>query len=182
MKRVIMIIFWAAALTGQAGCDDEPTSPALAPDPVASDLVEAGAGDGPVWNERWQERLEVNGHHWVPCAAGGDGEWVHFEGVILVTGQWLATGDRYSYRLHIKPQRMYGTGEETGTLYHDVGQLNEHFLGGDAGGTTMMVDEVYRMIARGQADDFVYRFRLRVQYTPEGEPVVDWLDQSIACR
>lgn len=182
MKRIVMT-FGMAVLASQAACDTGPTAlpeTALEPASALADQVE-GHSHGLVWKEHWHMQAPVDGEHWVPCANNGAGEFVQFEGTILFNEQNVVTSNRYTYALRITPQNLTGYGTETGHVYRDVGGVTEHYAGGSEGGTMIKVDETYRMITR-DGDDFFYRFRARVQYSPDGEPIVDWTDTSIECR
>lgn len=44
------------------------------------------------------------------------------------------------------------------------------------------MDESYRMITRGSDDNFFYRLQVRIQYSPDGEPIVDRVEHSTECR
>lgn len=181
MRRTMRIAL--VALAGAAACDPQPTGPAFQAEPALAGQVEAGAWpEGGTWREVWRERIEVAGDHWVPCADGGNGEFVEFAGTVLLIEQILVTEGRYNYRFLGVPQNLVGYGVETGDLYRDVGGFKEHDLGGYNGGTSLMLEEVYRMISPGPGDNFFYRLSGRIQYTPDGDTVVDRFSSSAECR
>lgn len=182
MKRIALILS-VVALAGATGCADDAVSPPLStPGALTAASLAAppatAADQGIIWND--VGRYEVDGPHWVPCANGGAGEDVWFEGLILVNERLVSTPGGYNYRFQITPQGLTGTGEVTGDVYQDVGGLREHFIGGD-GPTLVTISEVHRMVPRGPGDIFLQRFDVTVRITPGGETVVERVEQSISC-
>ncbi len=59
---------------------------------------------------------------WIPCAAGGAGEWVTLAGNVhtVVSGQ-VNPNDVVILRTHVNPQQVTGVGTSTGTTYQGNG-------------------------------------------------------------
>jgi len=97
-----------------SGCDQGPTAPE---EPVFSELQTSVASA-----TTSSEKLPFQETFFVPCAVGGVGEPVAFEGTIhfLVHESMSATGNAV-YKLQYQPQKMVGIGLTTGDRYQGTG-------------------------------------------------------------
>jgi hypothetical protein len=117
----------------------------------------------------------------VPCAAGGQGEWVTVEGAMHEhwTFHTDASGTSHA-SAHMNPQGLTGTGWTTGDRYNAVGNLrivhnydDGRIVGGAQNRTTF--------VGRGNGVRFEMVLRTHEVQRPDGSWVLDRDEAAMSC-
>lgn len=103
----------------------------------------------------------------VPCVAGGAGEWVHLTGSLhdLLHATIDARGD-FHFTEQENPQGVYGTGLTTGVEYQGTGVSRFH-VNGQVGFTAAAVDN-FKIIGQGTGDNFLLHENFHITIHPDG--------------
>ena len=90
----------------------------------------------------------------VPCANGGAGENVHFEGTLHVLMSLTINGNHVSGKAHFQPQGLNGVGGVTGDKYQATGvtqgEFSDNLINGQA--TETFVNN-FRIIGQGPGNN-----------------------------
>jgi hypothetical protein len=120
----------------------------------------------------------------VPCAAGGAGEWVVFNGdlhVLLEETDNAAGG--IQVKSHFQPQGLTGTGLTTGAKYQATGVTQDEFNVGPGGlpYTETFVNN-FRMIGQGPGNNYMVHETFHITINANGT-VTAYVDNfSITCN
>ena len=184
--RIQRILFALLAAASLAACssDDYATSPAPATAPVV--LAAREDEDGP---ERTHGTYKIPFviRQFVPCANGGQGEYVAMEGVIMEKWSQHEDGSNaVHYRSAAQLQQFAGLGETTGATYHASGSFTireytdvdreDYWLG-----TTREWSDRIQIVGGG----IVAQMQLKVRETIDpagGGWVSDVIAERIECR
>ena len=118
---------------------------------------------------------------YVPCAAGGDGEYVQLTGslhVVIVTT--LDDQGGYHSMFHNQPQGVSGTGETTGDTYHGVGETLGTF-NGNVGSEATFVNN-FKIVGQGPGNNFMYHEIFHITVNPNGILTAVPDNFSVECR
>jgi hypothetical protein len=117
----------------------------------------------------------------VPCADGGNGEEVVFQGNlhILVSVTFDAKGGFHA-NSHYQPQGLCGEGQSTGDEYHATGVTQEHFNG--KVGSSYVYLNTFRLVGPGQNNDYIVRQALHFMVNSDGTVTMEHDRTEIDCR
>ena len=103
----------------------------------------------------------------IPCVAGGSGEWVHFTGSLhdLIHVTIDARGD-FHLTEQENPQGVRGTGLATGVRYQGTGVSRFH-VNGMVGFTATAVEN-FKIIGQGTGDNFLLHENFHITVHPDG--------------
>lgn len=156
-----------------------------APDPSAS-TSDAVATDQSVLparasSETDNQRIPYAFSAFVPCAAGGLGEVVEFEGTLhVVFHVTVNSAGAYHSRMHFQPQGIGGTGLTTGDKYRATG-VTQTFVNENAGLTSTYVNN-FRLVGQGPGNNFLIHQNVHVTFTPDGRLTASVDNLSIECK
>jgi hypothetical protein len=118
---------------------------------------------------------------YVPCAAGGAGEFVQLSGslhTVIVTT--LDDQGGYHIMFHNQPQGISGTGETTGDMYHGVGETLGTF-NGKLGVETTFVNN-FKIVGPGPGNNLMYHETFHMTVLADGR-LTSYVDNiGIECR
>lgn len=194
--RRIPLVAVAAFL---AACSDAPSGPTRMGAPVELDapvdtagMIEAvvlppafASRAGPDGTAGYHERVQVGFTEWVPCANGGAGELVTFNG--MYHQKYTETLDAHGnlkLRWHGNPAMLVGTGEESGATYHAVGtsRSRDFQAPGYSFPTTFEASDVWHVVTRGGGNDFYMRTRAMIVVDETGHVTLDDVEFTTECR
>ena len=132
-------------------------------------------------HEGFNRSVPFFGSEFVPCAAGGEGEWVTIEGSMHENWTFHTDASGTSHAsAHMNPQGLTGTGSTTGERYNAVGNLRTvhnyddgRVVGGTQNRTTF--------IGRGNGARFEMVLRTHEVQRPDGSWVLERGESSIEC-
>jgi hypothetical protein len=88
----------------------------------------------------------------VPCASGGEGEFVDLSGELHAAITLTVDANNVSGIAHFQPEGVRGVGEKTGSMYEGTGVTLEHFSTSLTDGrTSMTFVNAFQIIGRGGA-------------------------------
>jgi hypothetical protein len=128
------------------------------------------------------EKIDFTGFTvFVPCANGGAGELVTFEGPlhVLITVT-LDNRGGFHAKSHFQPQGLSGTGADTGDKYQATGVTQDHF-NGKVGLTFTSVNN-FRIIGQGKGNNFLVHENLHLTINANGVATAVHDNFSIDCR
>jgi len=117
----------------------------------------------------------------VPCAAGGEGEYVFFSGTqhgVAVTT--IDDTGSFHTQLHFQPQGIRGEGLTTGTSYQWTGATQASF-NGQAGYENTFINN-YRLIGEGPNNNLLIHQSFHATVQPDGEVTIVVDDYSVECK
>lgn len=117
----------------------------------------------------------------VPCAAGGDGEWVFFSGTLH--GVSVTTIDDtgvFHTELHFQPQGIGGEGLTTGASYQWTGATQASF-NGQVGYENTFISN-YRLIGAGTNNNLLIHQTFHATVQPDGEVTIVVDDYTVECK
>jgi hypothetical protein len=117
----------------------------------------------------------------VPCAAGGEGEYVFFSGTLH--GVAVTTIDdtgTFHTVLHFEPQGIQGEGLTTGANYQWTGATQATY-NGLVGYENTFINN-YRLIGEGTNNNLLIHQTFHATVQPDGEVTVFVDDYSVECR
>lgn len=178
IPRFLLALVAAASLSACAA--DGATAPAAAP---ALRLAQEDE-DGP---ERYHDRYSIpmDVTFWVPCANGGEGEFVHATGVIAEQAKQQEDGSgTLHYRSQARLQGFMGTGEATGAMYVASGgfSLAERIIPGEGPQYTALRRERDRIQVVGGGVVFVMDLLTRETYGAGTVPTHEVVVERVSCR
>lgn len=140
--------------------------------------------DGP---ERYHDRYKIPMivTFWVPCANGGEGEFVHATGVISEQAQQQEDGSgTLHYRSQARLQGFMGTGETTGAMYTASGgfSLSERIIPGEGPQYTALARERERVQVVGGGVRFVMDLLTRETYGAGTVPTYEVVVERVSCQ
>ncbi len=117
----------------------------------------------------------------VPCAAGGDGEYVFFSGTLHGVSVTTIddTGDFHT-QLHFQPQGIHGDGLTTGANYQWTGATQATF-NGQVGYENTFINN-YRLIGEGPDNNLLIHQTFHTTVQPDGEVTIVVDDYSVECK
>lgn len=160
------------ALTLAACAPDAP----LAPRDLASRDLAAGNP-----HEGLHRIIQFFGSEFVPCAAGGDGEWVSISGTMHE--RWMFhvdAGGNEHVTVTMNPQGLTGTGEVTGDVYNTVGVLR-YTANYDPTREVVNVANRTTFLARANGARFDVVSRYHVVKHPDGTYAVEQDERRVVC-
>ena len=177
IQRLFLALAAAASLTACAA--DTATAPA-----APSLRLAREDEDGP---ERYHDRYSIpmNVTFWVPCANGGEGEFVHATGVIAEQAKQQEDGSgTLHYRSQARLQGFMGTGEATGAMYVASGgfSLTERIIPGEGPQYTALLRERDRVQVVGGGVVFVMDLLTRETYGAGTVPAYEVIVERVSCR
>jgi hypothetical protein len=117
----------------------------------------------------------------VPCAAGGEGEYVFFSGTLLgVSVTTIDDTGSFHTVLHFQPQGISGDGLTTGTDYQWTGATQATF-NGLVGYENTFINN-YRLIGEGPTNNLLIHQTLHATVQPDGEVTIFVDDYSVECK
>lgn len=150
----------ALSLIGMIG-----TTPALAKATVLTDNLQ----------------IPVNIFAFVPCAAGGAGEWVDLNGPLhILFRTTIDDNGGFHSMVHFQPQGISGTGLTTGDSYQATGETLETF-NGKVGFEDTYVNN-FKIIGQGPGNNFLVHNTIHFTVNANGEVTADVDNSSVECR
>jgi len=117
----------------------------------------------------------------VPCAAGGDGEYVFFSGTLHgVSVTTIDDTGSFHTQLHFQPQGIRGEGLTTGANYQWTGATQASF-NGQIGYENTFINN-YRVIGEGPNNNFLIHQTFHATVQPDGEVTTFVDDYSVECK
>jgi hypothetical protein len=117
----------------------------------------------------------------VPCAAGGAGEFVHLTGtlhILLVTT--INSSGGFHSKYHFQPQGITGYGEITGAKYQGTG-VTQGTFNGRVGFEATDINN-FRIIGQGPGNNFMIHSTFHITVRPDGT-VTAFVDNfSVRCK
>jgi hypothetical protein len=128
------------------------------------------------------ERIDFTGFTvFVPCANGGAGELVTFEGPLhVLIAVTLDKAGGFHLKEHSQPQGLTGVGADTGDKYQGTGVTQDTF-NGKVGETFTFVNN-FRMIGQGPGNNFLVHETLHATVNANGVATVVHDNLSVECR
>ena len=117
----------------------------------------------------------------VPCANGGGGETVVFEGRLHVLA--VVTLDNkggFHLKSHSQPQGLTGTGQVTGDKYQGTGVTQDQ-LNGKVGETYTYVNN-FRIIGPGPGNNYLVHTTSHYTVNANGELAVEHVHSTSTCK
>lgn len=141
------------------------------------------AGDPAVVDEG-SEKIPWNATLYVPCANGGSGEDVFFEGFLHARWILMLNGSRYTYTENYNPQGVTGTGVVTGDTYRATGKTSYSSTGDLADDMPSEFTFVNRfhLVGPGPGNDFYIKQTDHVTVTPDGDAIASHSFSGITCN
>jgi hypothetical protein len=128
------------------------------------------------------EKIDFTGFFtFVPCADGGAGEEVVFEGNLHIL--FTVTADKkggFHVKSHFQPQGLSGVGSSTGDSYQATGVTQDHY-NLKAGETYTSVNN-FRMIGQGPGNNFLIHSTFHYTINAKGELTVEHDNSSVECK
>jgi hypothetical protein len=158
---------YVAFLGSAALCLSACGSDAAAPDATASSIPELRAGQ---FSDN--TTIPLVDVPFVPCAAGGAGEYVQLGGSLHVLSHLtISNSGNFAFKQQFQPQGARGTGLTTGDTYHGTGATLEVDHSGQVGSTFTFVNN-FRMISTGSAVNFTVHETFHVTVNANGTTTV----------
>jgi len=108
------------------------------------------------------------GATFVPCANGGAGETVFYQGTLHeVTRSTESASGNFSITFHSNPQGVKGTGEITGDTYQGTGSATATFTMGP--GQTVAIASSFQLIGPGTDNNFRLHSTFHITVNANGE-------------
>jgi hypothetical protein len=128
------------------------------------------------------EKIDLTGFLvFVPCADGGAGELVEFEGNLhVLIAETADNKGGFHVKMHFQPQGLSGVGLSTGDSYQATGVTQDH-LNLKAGVTYTYVNN-FRMIGQGPGNNFLVHDTYHVTVNANGELTVEHINSSVECK
>jgi len=156
-----------------AGCQQDATAPVLPADGPAF----AASGGGVDVNQI----IPWSANNWVPCANGGDGEFVALSGNLHAL--YNVTFDNHGgvhVKSHYQPQGISGFGSVTGDMYHATG-LTQWEYNAVVGQQYTWVNN-YRIIGQGPGNNYVEHEDIHVTVNLDGTVITEHDHLSVECK
>ena len=117
----------------------------------------------------------------VPCADGGAGEDVVFEGNLhILIAVTLDGKGGFHIKQHFQPQGLQGVGLSTGDKYQATGVTQIHF-NGQVGQTITFINN-FRMIGQGPGNNFLVHENYHLTVNANGVVSVEHDNMSVECK
>jgi hypothetical protein len=118
---------------------------------------------------------------YVPCAAGGAGEYVYLSGPLHMLFVTVVDGKGgFHSKYHYQPQGISGRGETTGATYHATGGTQGTF-NGRVGFQQTYVNN-FKIIGAGRGNNYLVHENLHITVKPDGT-VTAYVDHySVVCK
>ncbi len=117
----------------------------------------------------------------VPCAAGGDGEYVFFSGTLHgVSVTTIDDAGVFHTELHFEPQGIRGEGLTTGDSYQWTGATQASF-NGQVGYENTFISN-YRLIGEGTNNNLLIHQTFHATVQADGEVTIVVDDYSVECK
>ena len=115
-------------------------------------------------------RIPVDIEVFIPCAAGGAGEFVVLTGNLHVLFHETVNGNRFNVKFHTQPQGISGLGETTGDKYQGTGVTQERFGGSFVNGqfSDTFINN-FRIIGQGPGNNLLIHETFHVTFNANGE-------------
>jgi hypothetical protein len=140
-------------------------------------LTPTAAQSAVVLNESFPVAIGV----FVPCAAGGAGEFVVLEGNLHGLITVTENKNHLSIKTHFQPQGISGTGETTGDKYQGTGVTQDHFTIGNGAETFTFVNN-FRIIGQGPGNNFLVHQTVHLTFNANGELTATVDNFSVECK
>jgi hypothetical protein len=119
----------------------------------------------------------------VPCGAGGDGEYVFFSGTLHgVSVTTIDDTGRFHTELHFQPQGIGGEGLTTGDSYQWTGATQASFNGQIGYETENTFISNYRLIGTGTNNNLLIHQTFHATVQPDGEVTIVVDDYTVECK
>lgn len=116
-----------------------------------------------------------------PCANDGAGEWVTYEGeIVLWTRLTVTPSGKGHGTMQVKAAAISAVGETTGDRYRLNANSSESYSF-DGSDFSLWLRQSFRLIGQGPENNLVIRSTLRMMMTEDGL-VVDEESHSVSCR
>lgn len=113
--------------------------------------------------------FQLEGAQWVPCAAGGQGEWVMTSGLINYRAQRVTDGAGNEHvTVHANSQRLTGVGTLSGDTYQGSLRESRSTFESANGVFVGWLTERYHFVAPGNGSNFTLQLLLRITINPNG--------------
>ncbi len=173
----VRLLAGAAAVVVLGACADAaPTSPrATSAGPRADAATSTVTYDVPFHRLRW-----------VPCANGGNGEWVAISGTMhnVLSSTTSDTGIQHLL-FHHQLENASGTGQTTGDTYNYVGMAQESTVLGLGTainvGETFTVAEQFTLVDQGTGLTFQIQLFFHATVNPDGTLTSYFDDGTVTC-
>ena len=121
---------------------------------------------------------------WIPCALGGEGEFVDFRGNIhLLSYEIIADNGNVNSFYHVNPTGMTGTGLTSGITYRGCGvDLIFNKIKKESGIVTTTLNVRERFISPGPGNNLTATFLYYWTGYPDGTIAFESKIESVECR
>jgi hypothetical protein len=148
--------------------------------PLAPSTAASGAPRVSAQTEITNEFVPLFGATFVPCANGGAGETVFYEGTLHeVTRATESASGNFSITFHSNPQGVKGTGEITGDIYQGTGSSTATFTMGP--GQTVAIASSFQLIGPGTDNNFRLHVTAHLTVNANGEVTSEVDNFSAEC-
>lgn len=126
-------------------------------------------------------RLPIDIYVYIPCAAGGAGEFVQLSGTLHILFVTTLNGSGgFHSKYHFQPQGISGYGEITGAKYQGTG-VTQGTFNGRVGFEATDVNN-FRIIGQGPGNNFMIHETFHITVRPDGT-VTAFVDNfSVKCK
>jgi len=119
----------------------------------------------------------------VPCANGGDGEFVHASGYLhLLTSTTVDGNGGFQSKVQIQAQGISGVGLVTGAKYQAMGVTQETFNAPPGGTINDTFVNNFRLIGQGRGNNLLVHQVVHITRNANGDVTADVFGSSIDCR
>lgn len=179
MRRLVQVLPVLVAVL-LAGCQESIPVEATTADPVEI-AVAPGGVDATASTESLRVPLDML--IFIPCAAGGAGEDVAFEGTLHLLTHVTTNGSSGLFRFHAQPQGVSGTGQTTGVRYSATGvtQDTQRFSLVNGSSSFTFVNN-FRLIGQGVGNNLLIHQLFHVTYNASGELTAEVDKASFECK
>jgi hypothetical protein len=164
MKRFASILTSLAVAGLVVSACDSPTAPDDSVTPPS--FAAANAANTFKDNVKFPVTIGV----FIPCAAGGAGEWVLLSGNMHSLSHTTVNGNNFRTKIHNQPQGITGTGLTTGDKYQGTGVTQETFGGSFVNGqfSDTFINN-FRIIGQGRGNNYLIHQLFHVTFNANGE-------------
>jgi hypothetical protein len=119
----------------------------------------------------------------IPCADGGAGELVVFEGNLHVLITSTVNGQNVSAKAHFQPQGLSGVGQTTGDKYQATGVTQDHQKSSlQNGQASFTFVNNFRIIGQGPGNNFLVHQVVHVTVNANGDTTADHDRFTVDCK
>ncbi len=129
------------------------------------------------------DRTDIVIDVFIPCAAGGAGEFVQLQGPLHTLITATVNGNNVSGKLHFQPQGVSGVGQTTGLKYQATGETQQSFTQSlQNGKATFSYVNNFRIIGQGPGNNYLVHENLHVTVNADGTITATHDNFSAECK